>query len=66
MKPELSDPIVNFPPGIITISDGQGFTLVAKAGEMMSENAIPVTNISIKKKFLNKVVFTINKQKLKF
>jgi hypothetical protein len=62
MKPELSDPIVNIPLGIITISGGQGFTVVAKAGVIISASAIAVTNNSAKKLFLNTVVYTVNKK----
>jgi hypothetical protein len=56
---------MNFPPGIITISGGQGLTVAAKAGGMMSAITTPVTNNSAKKLFLNTVVLTANKKKLK-
>ncbi|MDZ7961580.1 MAG: hypothetical protein RMY34_27490 [Aulosira sp. DedQUE10] len=57
---------MNVPPGIITISEGQKFTVAAKAGGMMSAIATPVINNSAKKIFLDTVVVTANKNKLKF
>ncbi|WP_420759170.1 hypothetical protein [Nostoc sp. CALU 546] len=57
---------MNVPPGIITISDGQEFTVAAKAGEMMNAIATPVINNITKKTFFNTVVVTANKNKLKF
>ena len=50
-KLELSDPILNVPPEIITIPWGQGLTVAANAVVWMNKSAIaiPEMNISVRK-----------------
>jgi hypothetical protein len=42
-NPELSDPILNVPPEIITIPEGPGLSVTAHAGELVNSDMSATT-----------------------